>query len=261
MARASIYEHFHPDEHHFVDKALEWVNRVVRYHEERLTDFLDPRQRHILQTIVNREPDAQAVFFGGYAEAERTRARIAPAYAVLEGADFDIRVLSITSEDSRFSGLAHGDFLGAALGLGIKREKIGDIHVGEHQCHMLAAGAIGEFLHLHLQAVNRVKVMTELLPLDKLITVEPRLEELSFTAASLRLDSIVSDVVRLSRAKVLQPIKAGKCRVNWAVVEDPSFRLKAGDVVSLQGFGRFKLLDAEGVTRSGRYRIRVGRYI
>lgn len=256
-----IYEHFHPDEHDFVDKATEWVERTVRRHKQRLTDFLDPRQRYILQAVAGREPDAQVAFFGGYPDAERVRSIVAPDYAYLDDAEYDIHVLSITSDDAKFPELDHGDFLGAVLGLGIKRDKIGDIHVHEHACHILVAGKMSEYVHLQLQQVHKAKVMTELLPLSQLALSETKLEEQGYTVASMRLDGIVSDVVRLSRAKVLQPIKAGRCKVNWKVATDPSTTLMEGDVVSLQGFGRFKLLEVEGVTKSGRTRIRVGRYV
>lgn len=256
----NIYEHFHRDEYSFVDRALEWVENAKQRHEQRLTDFLDPRQQAILQSIVNREVDVQVVFNGGYAEAERSRAIIAPAYAYLDDAFFDIQVLAISSEDHHFPRLEHGDFLGAVLALGIKREKIGDIHVHDHHCHMLIAEGMSDFAHLQLQSVHRAKVMTELLPIEQLDIVQNKFEEMRFTVASPRLDGIVSDAWRLSRSKVLPPIKAGRCKVNWKVVEDPSTVLQEGDVVSLQGFGRFKILELGGQTKSGRLKVHIGRY-
>lgn len=256
----NIYEHFHPDEHSFVDRATEWIDRVAQVHEHRLTDFLDPRQRYILQTLVNRNGDVQVCFDGGYADAERMRALIAPDYAYLDDADFDIQVLAITSEDRHFPSLEHGDFLGAVLGLGIKRDKVGDIHVLDNCCHILFAGGISEFAHLQLQMVHRVKVMTELLPLDCLQITQSKLEEFRFTVASKRLDGIVSDAWRLSRAKVLPPIKAGRCKVNWKVVSDPSLPLHEGDIVSLQGYGRFKVLELSDQTKRGRLKVRIGRF-
>ncbi|MNI61845.1 hypothetical protein D3C73_1171350 [compost metagenome] len=76
----------------------------------------------------------------------------------------------------------------------------------------------------------------------------------------MRMDGIISDVFRLSRAKVLVPIQAGRCRVNWKQEEDPSKPLKQGDVISLQGFGRFKVIEVEGVSKKGRIRVKIGKY-
>lgn len=260
MMRLDIYEHFHRDEREFVDKAWEWVENAGQYHEIKLTDFLDPRQKYILETLVNRHPDVHAVFDGGYPDAERVRAIIAPDYRDLAGEDMEMQVLAITSGDQKFLTLEHGDYMGSILGLGIKRSKIGDIHVLEDGCHTVVSRDITPYLHMNLSQVHRVHVMTELLPMDKLRVKQTTLDMMELTVASLRLDGISSDVYRISRTKIILPIKAGRCRVNWKVEEDPSSPLKEGDVVSLQGYGRFKVLEAGGLTKKGRYRVKIGKY-
>ncbi len=259
--RAELYEHFHPDERAFVDRAWEWTQQAGRYHELKRTDFLDPRQAHILSTLVNRHADVALRLDGGYPEAERRRAIIAPDYLPLEHEPAAIVVLSVSSVDRTLAELDHGDYMGAILGLGMKRDRIGDIHVHEDGCHALVAQEIADYMDVHLRQVHRVQVLTELLPLERLRTAQQQLEEMSFTVASMRLDGICSDVYRISRAKIVDPIRAGRCRVNWKQTEDPSQQLKAGDVVSIQGLGRFKLLEVDGITKKGRIRVRAGKFI
>ncbi|MBJ6363172.1 RNA-binding protein [Paenibacillus sp. GCM10012307] len=259
--RTELYDHFHPDERPFVDRAWEWVERASQLHELKRTDFLDPRQAYIFDTLVNRNVDVAVRFDGGSPEAERKRAIVAPDYRPLEHEPAGIVVLSVSSEDKSLSELDHGDYMGAILGLGIKRDRIGDIHVREDGCHYLVAEEIADFICLHLRQVHRVHVLTDILPIEQLRTANQQLEEMSFTVASLRLDGICSDVYRISRAKIVDPIKAGRCRVNWKQTEDPSKLLKAGDVVSIQGMGRFKLLDVEGMTKKGRIRVKAGKFI
>ncbi|TVY09583.1 YlmH family RNA-binding protein [Paenibacillus cremeus] len=254
-----LYTHFHPDEHRFVDKASEWVERAEQ-HAVKLTDFLDPRQAFILTTLVNRSQDVQVRFDGGHPDAERRRALVAPDYRVLDAEDTGIRLIEVTSLDDKLKELDHGDYMGAILGLGIKRDKIGDIYPSENGCHFLVAAEVADYMRLNLSQVHRVHVQTELLPLEKLHATGTKLEEMSLSVASLRLDGIVSDVYRLSRAKVLIPIKAGRCKVNWKQEEDPSKALKQDDVISLQGFGRFKVLEIEGLTKKGRFRLKIGKY-
>ncbi|RED65796.1 RNA-binding protein [Cohnella lupini] len=261
MSRREIYEHFHPDEKAFVDRASEWVERAAERHETKRTDFLDPRQAHILFTLANRHPDAQVVLGGGSSQAERQRAIIAPDYRSLDDEDMGISVLDITSDDKRISDLDHGDYLGALLGLGIKRDKIGDLHVSEEGCHALIADDIGGFLIGHMKQAHRVDVTVSVRPLSELREVVSVVEEQTLSVASMRLDGVASDVFRLSRTKILAPIKAGRCRVSWKPVEDPSFQLKEGDIVSMKGFGRFKVLEVEGVSKSGRIRVRIGKFV
>jgi RNA-binding protein YlmH len=261
MTNREIYEHFHPDEKAFVDRAWEWVERAAERHETKRTDFLDPRQAHILFSLANRHPDAQVLLNGGSAQAERQRAIIAPDYRDLADEDMGIAVLDISSDDRRISELDHGDYLGALLGLGIKREKIGDLHVSEEGCHALIAEEISSFLVGHMKQAHRVDVTLTLRPLYALREVLSTLEEQTLSVASMRLDGIASDVFRLSRTKIVAPIKAGRCRVSWKPVEDPSHPLRAGDIVSMKGFGRFKVIDVEGVSKSGRIRVRIGKFV
>ncbi|MGG6309945.1 RNA-binding protein [Paenibacillus macerans] len=259
--RADIYEHFKPEERPFVDRAWEWVVNAGEYHEVKRSDFLDPRQCYILESLANRHPDVAVRLDGGYEGAERKRALVAPDYRDLGQEPMGMKVLAITSGDQKFISLQHGDYLGAILGLGLKRDKIGDIHVREDGCHVLIAEEIASFLQLNLHQVHRIGVMTEVLEPEELRTTEKELEPLDLTVASLRLDGIVGDVFRISRSKVLVPIKAGRCRVNWRTEEDPSKPLKAGDVVALQGFGRFKVLETDGLTKKGRHRVKIGKFV
>ncbi|MDO7905390.1 YlmH/Sll1252 family protein [Paenibacillus sp. JX-17] len=259
--RTAIYEHFHPDEREFVDRAWEWVVHASEHHEHKLTDFLDPRQAFILTTLAARRDNVQIRLDGGFDGAERKRALVAPDYAYLVDEDMGLTVLSVTSADQKFVQLEHGDYMGAILNLGMKRAKIGDIHVLDDGCHTVVASEISSFLDTQLHQVHRIQVMTELLPISSLRTKENKLELSDLTVASLRLDGIASDVYRLSRSKILVPIKAGRCRVNWKVEENPSAPLKEGDVISLQGFGRFKVLELDGITKKGRYRLKIGKFV
>ncbi|MBT2288045.1 RNA-binding protein [Paenibacillus albidus] len=256
-----IYGHFHPDERQFVDRAWDWVTAAGEYHETKLTDILDPRQGYILQSLVNRHPDVIVRWEGGHAGAERRRALVAPDYRELDGEDMELKVLAITSGEQKFLALEHGDYMGAILGLGIKRSKIGDIHVLDDGCHVVVTADIADYLSLNLHQVHKVNVSTGILPLASLRAGEVKLEPLEFSVASLRLDGIAADVTRLSRSKILVPIKGGRVRVNWKVEEDPSYGLKAGDMVSIQGFGRFKVLEVGGLTKKGRYRVQIGKFV
>lgn len=258
---SGFYNHFHPEERAFVDRAQEWIERSAELHELRRTDFLDPRQQFIIQTLSNRNGMVNVRFEGGYAEAERKVALIAPEYRELDYEDAELSVLQVTAQMDKFHELEHGDFLGALLGLGIKRDRIGDIHLHDSFCHIVVADQMSQYLDVNLRQVHRLNVLTDVLPISELKPAVQRMEEMSFTVASLRLDGIASDAYRISRSKIVDPIRAGRCRVNWKTEEDPSATLHAGDVISIKGLGRFKLIDVDGITKKGRIRVKIGKYI
>lgn len=257
----SILMHFHPEERPYVERMAKAVERVADRHEVRQTDFLDPRQAEIVDMLVRRHADLNVLFAGGHEQAERRRAVIAPDYIPLGPEDAGLAVIRVTSGDAKIAELDHGDYLGALLGLGIKREKIGDLHVAPDGCQCVVAEEMAEYIDLNLRQVHRVHVLTERLPIGELDPVIPQMAEQSLSVASLRLDGIAGDVWRLSRAKVLEPIRAGRCRVNWKVEENPARLLREGDTVSLRGFGRFRLERVEGETKRGRLRITVAKFV
>lgn len=257
----NLYQHFRSDEHPFIDRISEWIQAVSERHQQKRTDFLDPRQAYILSTIAAGEPDIVWELDGGDAAAERKRAVLAPHYDVIEREDFGLAVVSFTSADQRFSKISHGDVLGALLGLGIKREKLGDIYLHNDYCHCVVAEEIAPFIHLHLHQVHRVQVTTELISIEQLHALTAEYEEMDFTVASLRLDGILSEAARISRSKIMAPIRSGACKVNWKVEQNPAAELGEGDVVSFKGFGRYRILRIEGQTRKGRIRVKVGKFL
>lgn len=259
--KQGVYDHFHPDEKPFVDRAEEWIERSAQQHELKRTDFLDPRQAQILTILANRNSDVSIRLEGGYEQAERKRAIIGPDYRSLDDESVGISVLAVNGPGQAQLELDHGDFLGALLGLGIKRDRIGDIHVHEHFCHIIVMDEIADYLNIHLRQVHRINVLTDVIPLTEMQTVVPKLEEMSLSVASMRLDGIASDVYRISRTKIVDPIRAGRCRVNWKSEEDPSVQLREGDVVSIKGLGRFRVLEVDGMTKKGRIRVKIGKFI
>lgn len=256
-----FYNHFHPEEKPFVDRMQEWIERSAELHELRRTDFLDPRQQFIATSLANKNGEVNIRFDGGTEQAERKRAIIAPHYIPVEYEDAELVVLEVTSQSDKFEELDHGDFLGALVGLGIKREKIGDIHQHPTFCQIVVTSEMAKFLDVGFRQVHRLNVLTDIIDIAKLQPVVSKLEEMTFTVASLRLDGIASDAYRISRSKIVDPIKAGRCRVNWRLEDDPSKFLKEGDVVSIKGLGRFKLTEVDGVTKKGRIRVKIGKYI
>ena len=257
----AIQAHFHPDERPFVERVVDWVVQVEEKHVVKVTDFLDPRQRYIVETMVRRSQDVIFREDGGWEEAERARVILTHDYVPIEQEDSGVVLIAIRASDEKFSSLQHGDFLGALLGLGIVRGKLGDIHYHPEKglCYVFVAAEIADFIRLQLTQVHRVQVSADLEDVHSFKPNQVEYEEMMLSVASLRLDGVVSDVVRMSRAKVLPPIQAGRCKVNWRVVEDPSAQVREGDVISFQGFGRFKILEVIGNSKSGRIRMRVGK--
>ena len=90
---------------------------------------------------------------------------------------------------------------------------------------------------------------------------EKKTEEIRGTVQSLRLDAVLSVALKTSRSKVMQYIESERVNVNWQTVSSGAFSLKEGDVLSVRGFGRFKVFEIGGITKKGRIGITVLKYI
>ncbi len=253
----SIYDHFGKEERPFVERALEMLTLVERKQAMRLTDFLDPRQVNIFQSLASQVQDVSVTAYGGYDGAERVRVILHPDYMSVEPDDFRLALLHIQA-DQRFHVLEHRDVMGAMLGAGMKREKFGDMLTDTEGCYAIVEEEVADFVCAQVTQIHRTSVQFQRVPWEAFSPPAPRFAEKTITVPSPRLDAIIGEVHNLSRAKALVPIRGGKVKVNWKVIEDPSHQLQAGDMVSMAGFGRFKVLEVPGQTRSGRLRMIVG---
>lgn len=254
----SIYQHFRKEEHAFIDQIIEWREQVKDEYTYKLLDFLDPREIDIVQSIIGTKEEVKCAFWGGFDGAERKRVILYPEYYEVQNDDFDIVVLSINFP-SKFVSLDHRKVLGSTMGLGLKRSKFGDILIDRDEAQIIVAGQVAEFVRLHFNQVGKTNVTLEQIELEKIISVNEEWHEHTVTVSSMRLDVILGDVFNLSRAKVLPYIQNGLVKVNWKVIEDPSFHCHQGDTLSMRTFGRCKIISIEGQTKKEKWRIIVAK--
>ncbi len=220
--------------------------------------FLTPTEAELVRRNV-RKSSVSTVFFGGYPDAERTLFVALPDYLEEDSAEELVSVVEITGRE--IGELKHPDFLGSLLGLGIKREKIGDILVLENRCLVFAAENIAEYIAENLSKVGRKGVNCKCIELNA-AEIPPRKTELIHgTVSGLRLDAVVAVAIHSSRSVAVEALSQGRVFVNWIQTESPSFKIKPGDVFSVRGYGRFRLTEEVNETRKGRLGIRIEKMI
>lgn len=253
-----LYQHFRKEEHQFIDQVLEWKETVGRQYAPKLTDFLDPREQQIVQSVVGSDGDVRVSFFGGAPFVERKRALLYPPYFEADEGEYDIALFAVRYP-GKFVSLEHRDVLGALMSLGLRRGKFGDILVMGGEIQFFTAAEVADYVRLHLGAIGKAPVSLEQLPLSAAIPLEDAWQEETATVSSLRLDAVLAEAFRLARERAKALIESGLVKVNWKVVDKPDFLCGPGDVLSARGFGRCKLFSVEGMTKKERWRVRLGR--
>ncbi len=198
---------------------------------------------------------------GGYAYAERRIAVFGdpelcgwemPSPAVC------LEVLPLSEKFS--TQKTHRDYLGALMKLGIKRELIGDIITVGAAAYIFCTETAAELIENELDRVGRDSVRVgRSAPPESLCS--PALEEKTDTVASERLDCIICAVFKLSRTAAKELIEGERVSVNSLLCSSPSAVPLENSTVSVRGYGKFIYRGADGVTKKGRLRIRLGIFV
>jgi len=253
----NVYQHFRPDEHPFIDKVEGWIEKVDNQYAPFLTDFLDPRQAFILETLVRQNSELKLMFYGGYEGAERKRACIYPEYYEPAQERFEIAVFEIVYP-VKFTQLSHGKILGSLLSTGMKRDYFGDIITDGTRWQVMLSEHTKNYIVQELTQIGKISVrLEERNYTDILLPKDEWLEE-STTLSSLRLDNLIATVYNISRQRSKQLVDSGKVKLNWKEVTRSDLQIELLDVISIRGFGRIQLKTVEGKTKKEKIRISYG---
>ena len=250
----NVYQHFRPDEYPFIDKVEGWIERVDNQYAPFLTDFLDPRQAYILETLVRQNSELKLMFYGGYETAERKRACIYPEYYEPAYERFEIAVFEILYP-AKFTQLSHGKILGSLMSIGIKREYFGDIITDGERWQVMLSEHVKNYVTQELTKIGKVSVRLEERNYTDIILPIDEYQSESTTLSSLRLDNLIASVYNISRQRSKQLVDSGKVKVNWKEETRSDFPIELLDVVSIRGFGRIQLLTIEGKTKKEKIRV------
>ena len=242
-----------------IARIIDQAEQAIKTWEIILTDFIAPPVMIEVQEIFNNLTEIDILAWGGYPQAERQRLGISRPDIPLDKSHIELAALDIAG-NFLFDTATHRDFLGAILGTGIVREKIGDIIVlGERGAQVIVIPEMVSFLETNLTQVRSVPVKTQQIEWSELKVRPPQKKEMTTVEASMRLDAIASAGFGLSRSKMASAIASGDVRVNWKEVTQASYNLKAGDLISVRGKGRLEIGDIS-LTKKQRYRINLVRY-
>ena len=242
----------------FLERIRDLVELCDQRGIPRFSAFLDERQQRIALSA-GALPGVTCGFWGGFPDAERKMFYALPDYCSPEDESlFPIRV--ITAEFPRQYSLTHRDFLGALMNLGLRREAIGDILVGEGRAVLFLWETVADLVLSELSKAGRVGLrLTEGCPEE--LPAAHAFQEIAGTVSSMRLDCVAALLIRESRDQTARLIRSGLVTVNSAVEESVSFQIHAGDKIAVRGHGKFLVSEIGAPTKKDRLHITCQKYI
>ena len=192
--------------------------------------------------------------FGGYDGAERAIVRFGDLDKLGYEEKFPIDTLAIVPLADKFADdLTHRDFLGALMSLGIERSLLGDILVTGRKAYIFCLSRISDFIIENLISVKHTSVSVRRAEAEDIKEIPKSFEkEKLVQVASERIDAVIAKVYNLSRSAAIEYFAQKKVFVNGRLTENTSLSLKQDDIVTVRGFGRFKLAEIAGTSRKGK---------
>ncbi len=237
------------------------------------SDFLDMHSRSLAAEMRLNYPDVRMIFYGVFGGAERCVAVFLPEYIEAENTDelaayfeenpLDNPLAVIEVEKDKFSpGLSHRDYLGALMGLGIRRELTGDINVEKSGCKMAVVSKIAPFIIDNMDKAGRGTLKAKIIPANQASDgAKPTGVEDSFTVSSMRLDSVVKNAFRVSRTEAVNAIEGGTVFVNDVECLKPDKKTGAGDKIVFRRKGRIIINECSAVSKKGRIIVEITKFV
>lgn len=192
--------------------------------------------------------------YGIFEESERRMI----SFNNLYNTSFPIDLIKITNK-SKFSSLSHRDYLGGILGLGIERNKIGDLFVQDNTCYVAVHEEIKDFILYNIDKIGKATCEVELIENMSLLPKVSFKEEI-IMVSSLRIDGVVAKLSNISRAKSQSLIDQGQILIDYAKMRDKSYELKNGERITIRKCGKFIVGNIIGTSKSGKLKVTIKKY-
>lgn len=248
----------HPDQIEKLKRVIDLCVQAGKSYDRECSHFLSPDLLEYIPYIMSEFRDLDYELQGGYTYAEYKRLVVYPDFMTdIEDA---IELIEI-SYSEKYGSIAHRDVLGSLIGLGLKREVIGDILVEDGLVRVLVIAEMADYILKQIHKIGRVKVNACIKPLSDIKDYSPAFELMDATVKSNRLDSIIARGFNISRSKASDLIKRDLVKLNHNICHQVSKELSEDTLISVRGYGRISIEGFNGLTRKDRHRITIKKFI
>ena len=243
-----------------LDKLEQAQSRRIPAH----TPFLSPGEQARVGDLLAAWGQPRHLFWGGYPDGERQICAFLPDWQEAEDflSDPEGPLSALEAAYPQNASLTHRDILGSLMGLGITREKLGDILFPQPgRCQVVALAEAMPILLSQWEGAGRWKLTLTPISLAQLSQKPAQVKTIRDTVATPRLDAVISAGFSLSRSKAAALISAGKVALNHRECLKGDKLVAEGDVLTCRGLGKCVVREVPGQSKKGRTMLVLERYI
>ena len=251
-----------PEERIVLARALDQLDRAANRSIPCATQFLSPAQRAALEPLIAASGHPKHLFHGGFEGAERTVCVFLPDWqerSDWEAAD-ELAAIQCAYPPTG-AELTHRDLLGGLMGIGLTREKVGDILVGEKSAQIVCLLDAAPIILSQFDQAGRYRLKLREIPLVELAPAPAEVKLIHDTVSTLRLDAVLSSGFSLARGKAADAVTGGRVSLNHRECVKPDRAVAQGDVITCRGLGKCVVKTVGGQSRKGRIIIEIERYL
>lgn len=169
----------------------------------------------------------------------------------------DISLFKIITNEK----LRHQDILGSLLGMNISSSYIGDIIIDNDNYYFYIFSSLSNYLKDNLNMIGNKKISLEKIDIDYLKDYERKYEENNLIVSSLRIDTVIANIIKTNRKNVLDKIKNKEVIINYEILKKSSYILKENDIFSIRKYGKYKFIGVVNNTKKNNYVIKYLKYL
>lgn len=221
--------------------------------------FLSSAQQEAVNRLIAAAGYPRHLWDGGFEDAERKVCAFLPDWQEEDDWEPPFTALRCTWKSGK--KLTHRDFLGAILGQGLDREKVGDLLVGDGVCDAIVFQEVSPYLLQSWSEAGRAKLHVEEIPLSAVEPPVKTVKTVHDTVNTPRLDAVMSSGFSISRGKAAGLITTGKVELDHRPCLKPDRTVPQGAVITCRGLGKCVLKEINGLSKKGRMMIVLERYV
>lgn len=206
--------------------------------------FLNEFQINLVEKQLQRIKEKQYFFCGGYNDSTR---KILIAYPdklekgiVIENIEDIIVAIKIDLPNEIHGELKHKDYLGTLMSFGLARERIGDIIVYDNRAYIIVLQENAEYVKNSLKQERKFKkAKIDRVDLSKIETKPIEYDNINISVNSLRLDNVISELLKTSRKIATEYLETEKITINYSIETKSHKSIKENDLLVIRGHGKY----------------------
>lgn len=147
------------------------------------------------------------------------------------------------------------------MSFGLVRERIGDIIVHEDSAYILVLEENADYIKNSFEYEKRFKkAEISIIDISEIKTKKVEFEEITISLNSIRLDSVISEIIKTSRRIAQEYLEEEKVSINYVIETKETKSIKEKDILIIRGQGKFIVDEFLGKNKKDKQIIKIKKY-